>query len=206
MPEIKSQENQQELFPVFSSSLEKPERLPGIQKTSRPILISTNLEQMLIAGILLILLACFVFFMGVLRGKAIAVELAAPPAASQAMPVTSRALMAPSRLVMTASAPVPGVKKTERVFTSETAPEPVLPPLAGQDLSKPYTIQLVTYKKKEFADQEVAALRHTGRYAWAVTSGDYFEVRVGQYLNKAAAKKDLKFFSSKYKGCFLRRR
>lgn len=215
MPEIKSQENQQELFTEFSPSPKKSERLPGIQKTSRPVLISTNLEQMLIVGILFILLACFIFFMGVLRGKAIAVEPGAPVVA-QTVPATPRAQALPaaqvstlpSRPVVVTPVTAPVAKKPERVFNTQPTFEPAssLPPQTGTDLSKPYTIQLVTHKKKEFAEQEVASLRHAGRYSYIIPSGDYFQVCVGQYLNKEAAKKDLKFFSSKYKDCFLRRR
>jgi cell division septation protein DedD len=197
MSEIKMQDNQNELFSEFSSAPKKTERLSSIPKASRPILISTNIEQLLIASILLVLFLCFIFFMGVLRGKGLA---------------------QPAALTRVAIAPKTGAsastKQPERVFSPPSTPalqssaafEPAVPVTAGLDLSKPYTIQLVTHKKKDYAEKEVAALKATGRYSWIIPSGDYYQVCAGQYLNKDAAKSDLRFFASKYKDCFLRRR
>jgi len=50
------------------------------------------------------------------------------------------------------------------------------------------------------------ALRRGGFFSWIIPSGEYYQVCVGQYLNKDDASKDLRAFSRKYKDCFLRRR
>ena len=71
---------------------------------------------------------------------------------------------------------------------------------------KPYTIQVVTHRKKEFAEAEVSRIRKLGYISFIIPSGDYFQVCAGQYASKEEARKDLGVFSSKYKDCFLRHR
>lgn len=74
------------------------------------------------------------------------------------------------------------------------------------DPNKPYTIQLVTYKKKEIAENETALLRRQGFFSAIIPSGEYYQVCVGQYADKAEAARDLKTFSARYRDCYLRRR
>ena len=71
MSEIKAQESQEELFPEFSGEPKRAERFPTFQKTQKPILFTTNTEQLLLAAILLVLFGCLIFFLGVLRGHSI---------------------------------------------------------------------------------------------------------------------------------------
>src|SRR5690242_4924123 len=71
MTDPKPQEMQSELFTEFSNETKKPERFPGVVKTHKPILISTTVEHLILVGIGLILLCCFIFFLGVIRGKSI---------------------------------------------------------------------------------------------------------------------------------------
>ncbi len=188
MAETKPQETQQELFAGLVGEPKKPERFPSIQRSQKPILVTTSVEQIVLTGIVLILAGCFVFFLGVLRGKAIAVSGVAAeapfPQAQQAARTASAA--APARTVPAAAA--------------QAAVE------AGWDAKKPYTIQLVTYKKKDLAEKEVAALRRSGYYSMIIPSGDYYQVCVGQYSGLEDAKKDLKLFGARYKGRFPRRR
>ncbi len=190
MTDIKSSETQQDFF-NFSKPGKGPEipsYNPGFQK---PILVTTSLEQIILAGILLILAACFVFFLGVLRGKAISGKAVEFPGVSSAVRPTAAAGVSPA-------APV-SIRPAVAVNNSSAA---VLP----QETGKPYTIQLATYKRRDWAETEAATLRRSGYVSLIVPNGDFFEVRVGQYANKEEAKKDLKFFASRYSGCYLRRR
>ncbi len=189
MTELRQEENQQELFQEFSGETKKVDRFPTLASAQKPVLISTTAEQLIFWGILAILFLCFMFFLGVLRGKSLGnsqapqVRLAslshseppAPPAALQKVPVTSVVAKPP-----------------------EAA--------RAADPARPYTIVLVTYKKKALAEKEAAALKIGGTPAFVAASGDYFVVCAGQYANIGEAKKDLKFFGSRYKGCFLKRR
>ena len=181
MNEPKPRENQQELFSDFVAEPRRIERIPSIAKTQKPILISTTLEQILLAGLVSILVFCLVFFLGVLRGRSLAparLAVAPPPVAAQ----IPRALPAP---VM--------IKKTT-------------PPPAADNGPKPYTIQVLTTKKKNYAENEAALLKKSGFSAWAMASGDYYVVCVGSYAGKGDARKDLASFAVRYKDSYLRRK
>ncbi len=186
MAEDKSQETQQELFQEFSSSPKRPERFPSLTKTQKPILISTTLEQMLMVGIVLILILCGVFFLGVVRGKSLKPARMSPP-----NPVIARQPVAQPAPVVVLNSPKKTTVQTALVVTS---------------VEKPYTIQLVTHRKKEYAQAEVNAVQKKGFTSFIVPSGEYFQVCAGQYASKEEARKDLAFFQSKYKDSFLRRR
>ncbi len=180
MTDDKSQETQHELFQEFSSTPKRLDRFPTLAKTQKPILISTTLEQMLMIGIVFILVLCGVFFLGVLRGKSL-----------------KQVTLSPSQPVARRSAPLPQPLLAKGV---PTVPPPTVVP------ETPYTIQLVTHRKKEFAETEMNALQKKGFSSSIIPSGEYFQVCAGQYASKEEARKDLVFFQSKYKDSFLRRR
>jgi hypothetical protein len=191
MTDERLKETQQELFEEFSPAPKKTERFPSIAKTQKPILFSTTLEQLLMLSIVCILGLCGVFFLGVLRGKALREPwMAGPAAASRPVAV---------RVPQTVSQAVPGVS-----IAPAGKPAPVAPPVLNAE--KPYTIQLVTHRKKEFAEAEVAAVRKLGYMSFIIPSGEYFQVCAGQYATKEAAKRDLSLFLTRYKDCFLRHR
>jgi hypothetical protein len=194
MADSRPQETQQELFGDFSTESKKGERFPTLAKSQKPILFSTSAEQVILAAILLILAGCFVFFLGVVRGR----SLASPVPGVRQAPVVQRPQVAPQGVVrVTRVAVQPGAAKAAAAPAVRT-PE--------ANAAKPYTIQLVTYKKQDLAEKEVAGLRRSGFYAFVIPSGDYFQVCVGQYAGMEDAKKDLRAFGARYKDRFLRRR
>jgi cell division protein FtsN len=205
MTEIKPQETQHELFQEFSKEPTKGERFPSIAKAQKPVLISTNVEQLILAGIVLILAACFVFFLGVLRGRSIGNE---PRPAQAAAPVRTAPVSAqpvdPVRLQSVKKALLKERALSAPQSASAANPAPAAPAVKAG--SKPYTIQLATFKKKDMAEKEIATLHRSGFVATMGMSGDYYEVCVGQYASIEEAKKDLKLFASRYKDRFLRRR
>ena len=186
MPENHDQESQQEFFGEFSKQAERPQRFPALARSQKPVLISATSEYILVACILLILAFCAVFFLGVMRGKSLARLEPAPIKTAPLVPAV-------------ASKPVPAASPA-------AAASPQKPRVVVADPAKPYTIQLVTHKKKEYAESEIRLLKQKGLPAFILSSGDYFLVCYGQYANKEAAKKDLAAFRSRYKDCFLRRR
>ena len=184
MTDDKPKESQEELFPEFSPLPKKPERLTAFTKTHKPLLFSTTLEQMLMVSIVAILVLCGVFFLGVLRGKALR-PLPQPP-------VRLRSAPAPSPLPLN---------------TTPAAPAPVrLAAVPATTSDKPYTIQVVTHRKREYAENEVAAVRKMGYFSFVITRGEYFYVCAGQYASREEAKRDLALLATKYKDCFLRPR
>ena len=178
-------ETQQELFTEFSSAPKRPERFPTLAKTQKPILISTTLEQLLMVSIIFILFLCAVFFLGVLRGKSLGRVLPPPRAAGVPM-----------------SKPAPTAEPVA-ALPAATAAVPAPPAVST---GKPYTIQLVTYRKKEYAEAELNTVRKMGFSGFVAQKGEYFLVYVGQYASKEEAKKDLGVFHAKYKDSFLTRR
>lgn len=206
MTEIKPLETQQELFREFSKEPKKVDRFPSIAKPQKPVLISTNIEQLILAGIVLILAACFVFFLGVLRGRSLDGNKAKPAVtvgrADQRRPVSAQ-VVDPVRLQ--------SVKKALLKERALLAPTQAVSSFAKSKPAiktgaKPYTIELAVFKKRETAEKEVAALRRNGFFATMGMAGEYYEVCVGQYASIEEAKKDLKLFASRYKGRFLKRR
>lgn len=196
-----SQETQRELFQEFGGGSEKEEkRLPFVQRTQRPILITTSVEQIVFAGMALVLIGCFVFFLGVLRGRSLrkeetglAIERVSPiPKAPPLAPVSVRPV--PRREILGYQAAAPAKEAKKKRIRVPTLQE-----------SKPYTLQLVTYKKKDWAEKEADKLREKGYLVTIIPSGDYYQVCVGYYASKEEAQRDLKLFRSKYKDCFLRR-
>lgn len=209
MTETKLPEYQQELFTEFSPETpgKRQERMPGLAKSQKPILMSLTIEQILLAGIGLILLCCAAFFMGVLRGKSLVPGPVMAVSASQ--PVVSRQPEPRVNIqpVGVAAVPAaPAARAPQSIAKASSAPVAQQKHVFIADLSKPYTIQLVTYKQKELAEKESAVFRSKGYYSTLIPNGDYFIVCVGQYANKEEARKDLKLFGAKYKDCFLRRR
>lgn len=190
MTDQKPEEIQSELFQEFSGPAKKPERLPSLHKTQKPILLSTSVEQIIFLSILLILAFCLVFFLGVIRGKSLA-GFEARPVSVQRPPVAVSHMLA-----------MPQYRQPAQKSAVAAASGAVSVQLSN----KPYMIQIVTYKRADLAEKEQLAFRRNGYYSVVVPSGDYYQVCVGQYATKDEAKKDLKFFGSKYKDCFLRRR
>jgi len=193
MTDPRSKETQQELFEQFSGKSKKTERFPILSHTQKPLLVTTNTEQLLMGAILFILVLCGVFFLGVLRGKSL----------SRSMPMPVRIATSPTFRVDASrprtETPTPGTPVVVK------PPEPAKS--SGADISvKPYTIQLVTHRKKEFAETEMNALRSAGFISTIIPSGEYFQVCVGQYASREEAKKDLARFATKHKDCFLRPR
>jgi hypothetical protein len=219
MTELKQEEIQQEFF-GFSAEPKKPDRLPGISKPQKPILISTSTEQIILVSIIFILASCFIFFLGVIRGKSLGEKVQRQIAAPQAVvqPVQSAAKQvvvkttsvkpqnaAPAQTFLTAKPSASSVKSAE-VKSQRVAAPTTKSALTTLNLNKPYTIQLTTSKKKDLAEKEVDAIQKKGYFSFIIPSGDYFQVCVGQYATKDEAKNDLKIFGSKYKDCYLRRR
>src|SRR3989338_7078048 len=101
MTEINQEEMQQELFIEFADAAKKPERFIPQNKVNQPILLNTSVEQLILIGITMILVCCFVFFLGVLRGKSLR-QTAMTPAPQKKITSAKPAYMAdrPSGNVM----------------------------------------------------------------------------------------------------------
>ncbi len=194
-------EKQQELFEEFSpSTAKRVERIPVLAKSNNPILITTTTEQLLLVGIVGILVLCSIFFLGVLRGKALRSGIMGESVSVVSRAPLSAAVVAP---------PVSATPSTPRSVTvSSGAPRTVTQPtaLSVPVASKPYTIQLVTHRGKVMAENEVLGLQKAGHISFIIPSGEYYQVCVGQYFSKEDAKNHLRLFTGRFKDSFVRRR
>lgn len=204
MSEIRHEESQGELFPGLSEENRSSDRLSVTHRTQKPILFSTSLEQILLFIIILILSYCGVFFLGVLRGK----SLGPDPDASRTHMTPVQAANVQSSPPIQRRAPIAAPIPT-RIPQTTVSPAPAQTRPTGTtvlDPSKPYTVQLVTYKSADLANNEVTYWKKRGYDSFVITSGDYYVVCAGQYAGQGEAKNDLTAFRKKFKDSYLRRR
>jgi cell division septation protein DedD len=219
MPELGQKEKQQELFAEYAPPASPAERFPSLAKPPRTVLISATTEQLLFAAIVTVLALCLVFFLGVLRGKSLGNQALSVRPNVLSQPIAPvRAPMAPANPLLVRQAGIAGTKTLpvagaqSRFLPVALAPDVGAAPLKKPFLffdqktkGKPYTIQLLTHKKKETAQNEVQAMRKAGIYSFIIPSGEFYQVCAGQYASNSEAKKDLTAFKSRYPDCFLRR-
>ena len=180
-----------------------PERLPPFHRAPKPILVTTTVEQIILVGILVILAGCLVFFLGVLRGRSLSREVFRPEPPAPVSAPQKPAAAVPSARKAEPAKPVP-------VFQPAQGLSPAVKiearPAQPANPTKPYTLQLITYKKRDLAENEAGELRRRGFQAFVAPKGEYFLVCSGQYGSKEEAARDLEALRAKYKDCFLRRR
>lgn len=75
-----------------------------------------------------------------------------------------------------------------------------------REAPKPYTIQVATYRSKEFAQEEVDKLRRKGFATNVVSSNSLYEVCAGEYSDMKEATLALNVLKKIYKDCVVRKR
>ncbi|OIO38551.1 MAG: hypothetical protein AUJ71_02705 [Candidatus Omnitrophica bacterium CG1_02_49_16] len=195
--EVEQDEKQQELFSEFSSETKRPAHFSSLASTHKPILLNTTIEQIIFVGIVLILSGCFVFFLGVLRGKFLSMH--APAHLIQRQVASSQ----PAPKAMTA--PLATQKIPGRSSTADAVAGSTQGATQFRSAGALYTIQIASYKKRGLAEQEALTIRRQGFYCTILEVAGYYVLCVGQYPTKDAAQKDLKTFKATIKGCYLRR-
>ena len=70
---------------------------------------------------------------------------------------------------------------------------------------KPYTIQVVAFKKTESANREMERLKNKGFDTFLIHSDKWIQVCVGRYINKEASKNDFEILEKKYPKCYFRK-
>lgn len=179
-------EFQSELFEEFI----KPEKKREIQK-SHPIVrryrlfLNISYEQLVFFVIALIMIMVLVFSLGVERGK----SLLETPA-----PVEPEIAREPE-------IELPSSTEIQKEVVLKPPPQEII-----KKVSKPYTIQVATYRQKKSAKKELENLRKRGLDSYIISNNGKYEVCVGEYVDRDSAKKNIKRLKKDYKDCFLRRR
>ena len=190
-------QSQFELFPGASASH---------QQAARPQFFlsqfTLSLENMIIAGIFILMGVIFSFSVGVERGKKIALANSFKNVYSNVLSVPQeKAVVAPAAKVSTfktlqapAATPIPQEKSTDEVQ----------PPVAPVETGS-YTIQVASFKQIEYAQKEAEGLRKKGYEIFVFPKGNYSIVCVGKFLRKDDAGVTLTQLKKTYKDSMLRR-
>src|SRR3989338_6829066 len=149
MSEIDQEETQQELFAEFAGAAQKSERFLPQSKVNKAILLNTSVEQVILVSIALILVCCFVFFLGVLRGKSLGIDR--PQALAQKKPKSLQTT--PANMAQVPGAAFVAATTTPQASEARSASS-ISKAQGSAAFSKPYTIQVSTYKKQDLAEKE----------------------------------------------------
>lgn len=174
--------------------------------------ITLSLETCVFLIVFMIIAMIFSFSIGVERGKRIVRKRSFPPKAEALASKADLSQGLASENIVLTKASVAG---NVSVPILETVPEPSDSARAdaGQNLEKDnvptdikgvYTIQVASYKKDSFAQEEAVKLRKKGYETLVLLKGKYSIVCVGKFSHKEEAVKMSNKLKTNYKDCLIR--
>ena len=101
--------------------------------------------------------------------------------------------------------------KTDKIIAQQPqTPSDEIPAVSIQaeekkDTSNKYTVQVATFKTKNYAQKEANRLEKKGLQALIISKGKYVCVCVGRFSGKQEAKITLNQLKNTYQDCFIRR-
>lgn len=194
---------QQELF----EGLEAPKRKRKLPYSILPknyIPFNISYEQVVFITIGVIMLMVLLFSIGVEKGK----RLSRPAQRGQAAQETAD--IEPIALESTL-APEP-VAVEQVVVVQPPAPQAVEAaqeaPKRSKIVKQPthFTIQLIAYRSKKSAQQELERLGKKGYSPFIIVGGEYYQICVGKYRARSKAKEELLELKKAYRDSFIRKR
>ena len=190
-------ETQGELFREFrTTSSKKSDYSPGRDIAfGKKSVFQLSYENIVLLFIVFIMLLVIFFSLGVEKGK----KIIRVDTAEKGIPFAMQAPQAEEA----EGFKTPILKTLE----SETLLEAISEDLEIIDASdnRPYTIQVVAYKKENAAKKELDRLKREGHEEFVIPSNDWFQVCAGRYSNREASKKDLNTLKDKYPTCYFRK-
>lgn len=213
---INYKQSQFELFPGAtggSSEITKPRYLFAN--------LTLSIENVVVIGIITLMTMVFAFSLGVEKGKK--VQNSSP--IQQLPPVTAKGtavaatLSAPektaalnSSVVKTpaASAPLNEINQTKKAPVAASAPSSSSlrvkeTPNPSPSSSKPYTIQVASFKDNQYAQKEASVLKNKNLDSFVMTKGNFFIVCIGKFSKKEEANGLLSKLKRTYNDCLVRR-
>ena len=211
---INYKQPQFELFPgttISSDDAGKPKYLLAS--------LTLSLENLVVLLILCIMLTVFSFSLGVEWGKRVAgleaehrsiVVRQQTPVVKKIVPGNVNATVAPAvgNLLSSSKLKQAGVHVSSSVAGSPqkiVIQNSVAQPKPLVDLSKPYTIQVASYKDVQYAQMEEVGLKKKGYETLILTKGDYSILCVGRFTNKDEANGFARRLKYQYKDYVVRR-
>lgn len=188
-----SREHQDEFFREFKEEKGSIKKMADkITQGHKKLYVNLPVENIVFAIIIIIMAVVVAFALGVERGKRLVdTKTGGGSTYEEALATEPQIRMAPIEITA-------GERKE---------PEKEEIPLEKlQEKSKPYVIQLISYKKEQRAINERDRLSRSNVTTFIVPSGDWYQVCAGGYENIKEAKSALQNFAKEYKGCFIRKR
>ena len=225
---IHHKQSQFELFPGSASPAMARTAGPRLLASN----ITLSVENMVVSGICIFMAMILFFSMGVERGKRIVFKntdtfhkfsktTVQPPAAlstsntAQALPRSPAALNQKTKKIQSTQpavikSPVPAMPARQ----ASVVPPPqkvIIDNLAASAQNNfsvsegAYTIQVASFKKEEYANQEASSLRKKGYQIFVISKGNYSIVCVGKFSQERQAQLTLGHLKRKYKDSLIRR-
>ena len=186
-----SGEYQKELFGEFKKEKGKFKKITDkITKRQQKLYMHVPLENIVFAGIVIIMCIVVAFALGVERGRRFG-----PSATLEEKESLEEKIILPEIEISATERKTPDAE-------DRAAPKGLEP--KSEESYKPYTIQLISYKQKALAEKEKNRLLNKKVDAFIISSGSWLQVCAGNYVSTKEAKKDLEGFRKKYKSCFIR--
>jgi cell division septation protein DedD len=210
--DINYKQDQFELFPGATPGSSGPQPQPRLMFSS----ITLSGENIIVLTVFTFLAIIVSFSVGVEKGKR---EIVRGESLAQQKVVTNTPV-APKPAVTQRSL---GDSRFQKVTVSQTQEMPaqvsntivaknsvpvpsskVVPP-TQEALGNFYTVQVASFKKQEFADQEAQGLKKKGYETFVVAKGQHLILCAGRFSDQSAAKVFSGKLKSKYKDCLVRR-
>lgn len=209
--DINYKQDQFELFPGASPGSLGPQPQPRLMFSS----ITLSGENIIVLTVFVFLAIIVSFSFGVEKGKRVIaradslmpqkVVISSVPSKTAVVqrPVAAsrpQTVVAPVQKV-----PAKQVSNTVVAKTSISAPQLKAAPVTTTASGNFYTVQVASFKKQEFADQEARGLKKKGYETFIVAKGQHLILCAGRFGDQNAAKVFVGKLKSKYKDCLVRR-
>lgn len=197
-----TKEKQGEFFSEFEA--------PSIKKRSyffrqeialgKKIMLNLSYENLILFFIVFIMLLVIFFSLGVEKGRRIALKTEQTIIDRGVQKVIEKKAPAEEKKVETITSKIDKTKEVESTKTNKTTEEKIT-----EVSLKPYTIQVIAFKKAEYAEKEMERLKNEGYDVFMIPSNEWIQVCVGKYANKEESKKDFDILKKKYPTCYIRK-
>lgn len=196
---MKEQSLQKELFKEFEEPKKKVKKTDTILPKNY-ILFNVSYEQIIFITIGIIMLMVLLFSLGVERGKRLIyskVSKEETRAGIVSIEDLKKDSTSPGPLVTETSTPEPKDEEAKIIEPKEEK---------GITSAKLFTIQVIAYRSKRSAQDELIKLSKKGFSPFIIVGGGYYQICVGEYRDQDEAKGDLLELKKVYKDSFIRKR
>ncbi len=200
---LSGREKQGELFAEYEvSSFKKPTHLIKRDMAfGKKMILRFSYENVVLLFIVFIMLAVLFFSLGVERGKRMAKQGSGWPRKPSANIVPQNA-DEEKRFDCIEQPIAETYQDTLKETVEET--ERHIQNISVQTV-KPYTIQVISFKKEANVEREMERLKKDGYEVFTIPAREWFQICVGRYANKKDSEKDLNALKKRYPTCYVRR-